>query len=118
MDDDQFEKAEDKLPQEDKDKIVARLMVRDNSYWIYHKQLVDETIDNVLEKKPEEKIWRVVRETYCPELEFPAYRLKKRDLIKVGRVRFKIRDIMSPVYKEIQSRDDYHNAYYKQQFPS
>jgi len=72
----------------------------------------------VLEKKPEEKIWRVVRETHAPELEFPAYRLKKRDLIKVGRVRFKIRDIMSPIYKEIQSRDEFHNAHYQEVFPS
>ena len=63
---------------------------------------MDNDIDAVLEKKPEEKIWRVVRESRCPELEIPCYRLMKKDLIKVGRVRFKIRDIMSPVYREIE----------------
>lgn len=56
----------------------------------------------MLEKKPEEKIWKVVRENGCPEMDVPCYRLNKKDLIKVGRVRFKIRDIMSPVYYQIE----------------
>ena len=54
------------------------------------------------QKKPEEKIWKVVRENVCPEMDVPCYRLNKKDLIKVGRVRFKIRDIMSPVYYQIE----------------
>lgn len=61
----------------------------------------------MLEKKPEEKIWQVVRETKCEEMSFPCYRLKKKDLIKVGRVRFKIRDIMSPMYRDIERANDY-----------
>ena len=48
----------------------------------------------------------MVRDTRCPEMEMPCYRLQKQDLIKVGRVRFKIRDIMSPVYREIESGVD------------
>lgn len=35
-------------------------------------------------------------------MEMPCYRINKKDLIKVGRVRFKIRDIMSPVYAHIE----------------
>ena len=79
---------------------------------------MDKDIDAVLEKKPEEKIWRVVRESRCPELEIPCYRLMKKDLIKVGRVRFKIRDIMSPVYREIEKTNDIHHEHHKEMFPS
>jgi hypothetical protein len=32
-------------------------------------------MDAVLEKKPEEKIWRVVRENKCPEMDVPCFRL-------------------------------------------
>jgi len=74
-----------------------------NSYWIYHKPYVDSQIDQVLEKKPEEKIWRVVKENICPEMQdIRCFRLYKNDLVKVGRVRFKIRDIMSPVYAYLE----------------
>ena len=75
-------------------------------------------IDQVLEKKPEEKIWRVVRDNKCPEMEMPCYRLKKKDLIKVGRVRFKIRDIMSPVYREIESGVEDRYESHREVFPS
>ena len=45
LDNANFEKTEETLPQEEKDKIVARLMIRDGNYWIYHKNMVDESID-------------------------------------------------------------------------
>ena len=60
----------------------------------------------MLERKPEEKIWQVVRETYQPDMEFPCYKLKRRDLIKVGRVRFKVRDIMSQAYQTKNHAED------------
>ena len=53
--------------EEEKDKIVARILHFDNNYWVYHKNFIDAGIDQVLEKKPEEKIWRVVRENNSPE---------------------------------------------------
>jgi hypothetical protein len=68
--------------------------------------LIDESSESVLERKPEEKIWQVVRETQYPEMSIPCYRLKKRDLIRVGRVRFKIRDIMSPQYRSQNYQED------------
>lgn len=52
-----FEECEKALNNEDKDKVIARLLYRDNSYWIYHKNLIDENAEAVLERKPEEKIW-------------------------------------------------------------
>ena len=75
VEDDRFEQSENNLEEKMREKIVARVLQQDGSYWIYHKNFVDEGIDAVLEKKPEEKIWRVVRETRCPEMEIPCYRL-------------------------------------------
>ena len=113
-----FEPTEKNLDETTKDKIIARMLHQDGNFWIYHKHYIDNDIDTVLEKKPEEKIWRVVRETKCPELEIPCYRLMKKDLIKVGRVRFKIRDIMSPVYKDIEMKDDFFYEHHKEMYPS
>ena len=103
---------------ETKDKIIARLLHQSASYWIFHKSYIDDNIDSVLEKKPEEKIWRVVRDNREPGMETPCCRLLKKDLIKVGRVRFKIRDIMSPVYREIESGVDVRHENHREMFPS
>lgn len=113
-----FEQQESVMSQELKDRIIARLMHLNGSYWVFNKNLVDDGLDQLLEKKPEEKIWRVVRDTRCPEMEIPCYRLQKRDLIKVGRVRFKIRDIMSPVYREIENGVDLRHEHHREIFPS
>ena len=86
---------------EERDKIICRFFYNNDHYWVYHKNFVDETAQQVSESKPEEKIWQVVKKTTNPEIDFPCYKISKRDLIKVGRVRFKIRDVMSPVYKKI-----------------
>ena len=60
---------------EAKDKIIARLLHQSASYWIFHKSYIDENCDQVLEKKPEEKIWRVVRDNREPGMETPCCRL-------------------------------------------
>jgi len=74
----------------------------------------------VLEKKPEEKVWRVVKEVHneVPELDQPAIKLHKHDLIKVGRVRFKIRDIMSPVYEKVEEENDRKRDLFDMKYPS
>jgi len=51
-------------------------------------------------KKPEEKLWKIVKTNYIAGLDFPAHQLALNDIIKIGRVRFKIREIESEVYKE------------------
>jgi hypothetical protein len=60
----------------------------------------------ILELRPEEKIWQVVKETYQEDIELPCFKLRKRDIIKIGRVRFKIRDIMSPAYEQANMDED------------
>lgn len=75
--------------------MIARVLYRQGQYWLYHKAIIDETHGVILEMKPEEKLWLVVKQNYCIGIEQPCYKLQKRDLIKVGRVRFKVRDIMS-----------------------
>jgi hypothetical protein len=86
------------ISSQDRDRIIARILFKEGKYWLFHKHFIDEYLQEVLEKKPEEKVWRIVKESFVPEMESPMIRLMKGDLIKVGRVRFKIRDIMSPVY--------------------
>ena len=100
------------------DRVVARTYYQNGSYWLYHKNLVDEGLDNVLEKKPEEKIWKVVRDHKNPEMQQPCIKLFKRDLIKVGRVRFKIREMMSPAYASIEEKDDDAVSYFREMYPS
>jgi len=106
------------MTQEARDKVIARMLHLNGAYWVFHKNYVDENVDQILEKKPEEKIWRVVRDNRCPDMEMPCYRLAKKDLIKVGRVRFKIRDIMSPVYREIENGIDNRHETHREMFPS
>lgn len=53
----------------------------------------------MLEKKPEEKVWfNVAQSNLKSPKNISAYRLKKNDLFKLGRVRFKVREIVSPFY--------------------
>ena len=117
-DSNQFELREATFSSELKDKVIARMLQLNGTYWVFHKNYVDENADQVLEKKPEEKIWRVVRDNRCPEMDTPCYRLQKKDLIKVGRVRFKIRDIMSPVYREIENGVEIRHENHREMFPS
>ena len=98
--------------------IVARMLYQDGAYWLFHKNFIDENAESVLERKPEEKVWRVVKDINSSEMEKPCYRLQKKDLIKVGRVRFKIRDIMSPKYRDIESGFDTCLENHREMYPS
>ena len=40
-----FQASENKMSQEQRDRIIARLMYQSNTYWVFHKQFVDEAID-------------------------------------------------------------------------
>ena len=82
------------------------------SYWIYHNSTI-ETCEDELDKNPENKIWRVVKHCKLKNKDINGYILNQGDLIRIGRVRFKVREIESPVYAKIrqlrlqkQRRDD------------
>lgn len=115
-----FTEDEDNMTQEKKDSIVGRILIKDGKYWLFHKMLIDEGLQEVLEKKPEEKVWRVVKEVHneIPELETPSIKLNKGDLIKVGRVRFKIRDIMSPMYEKIEEENERKRDVFDMKYPN
>lgn len=74
-------------------------------------------MNELLEKKPDERIWLNVASHTVPEYSFATYRLKKFDLIKVGRVRFKVREIVSPIYLEENARNKTISDQYKIMFP-
>ena len=45
VENDNFSLAEKTLDEKHKDKIIARLLHQDGSYWIYHKNFIDDDID-------------------------------------------------------------------------
>ena len=45
VENDNFSLAEKTLDEKYKDKIIARLLHQDGSYWIYHKNFIDDDID-------------------------------------------------------------------------
>ena len=55
-------------------------------------------------KNPERMLWKVVKYCYDAREEIKGHRLMKGDVIKIGRVRFKVREIMSPTYKKIEQK--------------
>jgi hypothetical protein len=57
--------------------------------------------DDELEKNPESKLWRIVKYCKARNANIDGYKLMPEDLIKLGRVRFKIRDIQSNSYKKL-----------------
>lgn len=49
-------------------------------------------------------LWKVVKDSYEPREEITGYRLTKGDVIKIGRVRFKVREIETPAYKKVEQK--------------
>ena len=47
-------------------------------------------------------LWKVVKFSYDARENVKGHRLMKNDIIKIGRVRFKVREIVSPTYKKIE----------------
>lgn len=77
---------------DDFSKSVATIFFKDNNYWIYHKN----TIENVEEEKanPGEKLWLCMKNmAQDPDYNLNAgegYKLAIGDTIKFGRVRYKV----------------------------
>ena len=47
-------------------------------------------------------LWKVVKYSYDAREEIKGHRLMKGDVVKIGRVRFKVRDIQSPTYRKVE----------------
>jgi hypothetical protein len=106
--------------QEETDRLesmMARILKVPSGFWVFQKTLVDEILDQTLDKKPEEKLWIVVATHRLPDFNFPTIRLKKFDLFKVGRVRFKVREIVSPFYREENRINEEISEKYRAQYP-
>jgi hypothetical protein len=54
--------------------------------------------------QPESILWKVVKHSFDPKEEIAGYRLMKGDVIKIGRVRFKVRDIVTPTYQKLEAK--------------
>lgn len=70
-----------------------------------------------MEKKPEDKVWIVVAGNKIKEINQSAVRLKKFDLFKVGRVRFRVREIVTPFYAQENRTNDEISQKYKARYP-
>ena len=55
------------------DKILARVLNKSGDFWIFHKSLIEDYNEQNLEKKPDEKLWKIVKTNLIPGLEFPAH---------------------------------------------
>jgi len=49
-------------------------------------------------------LWRVVKNSYDPREEIKGHMLTKGDVIKIGRVRFKVKEIDSHAYRLLEEK--------------
>ena len=57
-----------------------------------------------IEKNPELKLWKIVRYCRSKNGKIEGVKLMPNDLIKLGRVRFKVREILSEPYEKLARR--------------
>lgn len=60
-------------------------------------------------------LWKVVKDSFDPREEIHGHRLHKGDVVKIGRVRFKIKDITSPTYRKMEQKQKQQIKIYTQQ---
>ena len=77
-------------------KPILHFLWRNNSYWIYHKNTLDE---GKQEEDPADRLWHIVKYYKNKECEEPGVKLKEGDVIKLGRIRFKIKEINKGIYQ-------------------
>jgi hypothetical protein len=121
------ESKEEDIPLTQIAKIVEKHGTNSNSrccvgdYWIYHKSTLEESEEEI-EKNPEGKLWNVVKHSKVTEgdpykialessrltkggFEELGYTIMPNDVIKLGRVRFKVREIVSPAYAMLRREE-------------
>ena len=80
------------------------MIASNQNLWIFDRKKITEDLDLILEENPEERLWLVVSSHHVPEYVFATYRLKLHDVIKIGRVRFRVREIVTRQYTEDHSK--------------
>ncbi|CDW87477.1 fha domain [Stylonychia lemnae] len=93
------ESKEEEVPQTQ----IAKVVEKNGAYWIFHSSTIDEE-DEDNEKMPELKLWRIVKYCTISNGTINGYKLLPDDLLKLGRVRFKVREVQSPAYRKMQMR--------------
>jgi len=68
---------------------ILHFLFRNNNYWIYHRN----TIDLNEEDDPSDRLWHVVKFHRDYSKKESGFRLSQDDIIKLGRVRFRITEV-------------------------
>ena len=71
-----------------------------------HNDLIGENHEEILDSNPEERLWLNVESGLESDFTFATHRLRKHDVIKMGRVRFRVREIVSPFYQAENEKND------------
>ena len=58
-----LERHDKEVGEQEKLRQMCKTVFSHGDYWLYHRFFADESTESVLEKRPEEKIWQVVKET-------------------------------------------------------
>mmetsp|Transcript_7356 Transcript_7356/g.5622 ORF Transcript_7356/g.5622 Transcript_7356/m.5622 type:complete len:109 (+) Transcript_7356:93-419(+) len=84
---------------------VAKIVEYNNSFWIFHESYFDSSAgDEGMERCPEQRIWKIARYCRSKNKQTEGHRLVKGDILKMGRLRFKVRDIVSDGYKKLEKK--------------
>ena len=67
---------------------ILHFLRHQNSYWIYHKNTIDYD-----EEDPVNRLWHVIKFYRDPKINENCYHLTEGDVIKLGRVRFKVTEM-------------------------
>lgn len=84
---------------------ILHFLLRNNFYWVYHKNTVEE---EKVEESPVSKLWHIIKFYKNNSSTDEGFKLEEGDIIKLGRVRFKIKEIHQGQYqpKPVQHHDD------------
>ena len=87
--------------------MLLRVHPSHQGYWVFHKNLIDESHEALLEKRPEDRVWRIISPEEDKESSYPSHRLRRHDFFKVARVRYKVRECESSFYREENDQNQF-----------
>lgn len=69
---------------------ILHFLFRNNNYWVYHKNTVE---NDKIDTEPANKLWYIIKFYNSCQNADQGFKLEQGDTIKLGRVRFKIKEI-------------------------